>query len=67
MKNISNATMKRYAAIGSPCLAPLARLKYCDVTPPFMTQLSFLFNNVLIQSMKKAPKPNLLRAANKNW
>ena len=34
---ISNAGMKRYAETGPPWRAPLSRLKYWVVVPPFMT------------------------------
>ena len=55
MKNISKARIKRYADIGSPWWAPLSSLKYLVVCPPFITHDSWLFSNILIQSMKLSP------------
>ena len=36
-KITSKAIMKRYAEIGSPCLAPVSNLKYGVVLPPLIT------------------------------
>ena len=66
IKNNSNASINRYAEIGSPCLAPRSRLKYVVVWPPLITQNSWFLNKILIQSIKSSPKPYFLRTAMRN-
>ena len=57
----SNTSMKRYAETGSLWGAPLSRLKYWVVVPPFMKHDCWSFNKISIQVMKFFPKPNFFK------
>ena len=66
MKKICKTIIKRYAAIGSPCLAPRFRGKYFEVVPQFMTQLSLPFNKSLTKQINKIlAKTMLFKTTNK--
>ena len=61
IKKISKTIIKRYAAIGSPCLALRFRREIFCSLPPFITQLSLPFNKSLTKSIKYLPKPCVSR------
>ena len=67
-KKNSNVSMKRYAEIGSSWQAPLSRLKYWVVLPPFITQESWSFNKISVHVIKLLPNPHFRKTElAKSW
>ena len=62
IKSISKQSIKRCNDTGSPCHAPFSSLKYFVVIPPFITQDSWSFKNIFMQSIKVLLNPNFPRA-----